>query len=84
MSNELAKELEYFKSHLDELMAHSPGQFALIKDDELLGTFSEFDDAFKHGVDTLGNVPFLVRKISEIEPEIQVPALVLGLLNARL
>ena len=82
MANELVKELEYFNTHLDEWLDHSAGQYALVKDNKLLGTFSEFDDAFNQGVTELGITPFLIRKIVEKQLEPQSPALQLGLLNA--
>ena len=82
MAKELQKELTYFEATLEEMLTHSKGQFALIKGDQLLGTFSEFDKAVEHGVNELGNTPFLVRMIVERQIDSQSPALNLGLLYA--
>lgn len=67
MTSELEKELETFEAHKVELLAKSCGRFALVKGDEVVGTFDTTDDAIQHGYERFGNVPFLVKEIVEIE-----------------
>lgn len=78
----LEKELEFFKSQKDELLRYYKGQFALIKDDKLLGTFTTLAEAFEAGVRSLGNQPFLIKQVMEGDEVIQYPALAVGMLYA--
>jgi hypothetical protein len=78
----LEKELQYYESIKDELLAHHKGKFALIRDEQLIDTFNQDIDAYKEGVKRFGNSPFLVRLISNTQPEVKYPALMLGLLSA--
>jgi hypothetical protein len=63
----LQRELETFERVKDQLLAHSEGKFVLIHDDDVLGTYNDEKDAIADGYRRLGNVPFLVRLITEVE-----------------
>jgi hypothetical protein len=78
----LERELTYFDSQKAELLKHYAGQFALIHGDELLGTFTRFEEAYEEGVKRVGSEPFLIRQVLENEPHVQFPALVLGMISA--
>jgi hypothetical protein len=78
----LERETAYFDAHKEELLRHNQGQFALVHDDILLGTFTRFEEAFEEGVKRLGNQPFLIRQILEEELPVQFPALVVGMIGA--
>lgn len=78
----LETELEYFKSKLPELLKHYDGQYALIKGNKLLGTYTTFQEAYNAGVQELGNEEFLIRQVSESEPMANFPALSVGQLHA--
>lgn len=78
----LDQELACFKRHRTEWLMHHKGQFALIKGDELLGTFTTGQDALLAGIKRLGNVPFLVKPIIEREEPVQFPALVVNVISA--
>ncbi len=80
----LERELAYFESQLPELLKHNKGQFAVIKDETLLGTYTTFDEAFDAGVREWGTAPFLIREITEDQPKADFPALTVGLLYAHL
>ena len=80
----LEKELRFFEAHKKEWLQHYKGHFALIKDEQLLGTFTSFQEAFDAGVEKVGNVPFLVKQILEKDTEVQFPALTVGVLHADL
>ena len=76
------KETAYFNAHKVDLMQHYKGQFALIKEEDLLGTYTTFEEAFEAGVKLLGNQAFLIRQVVEGEEVVQYPALAAGMLNA--
>jgi len=78
----LEQELQYFHAHKDEWLRIYADQFALIKGEELYGTFTTLQEAFDEGIRRLGNQPFLIRQISEREELVQYPALSVGMLSA--
>ncbi len=80
----LEQELRYFAAHKNEWLQPHKGQYALVKGEELLGTFTSFEETFDAGVEKLGNVPFLVKQILEKDTEVQFPALAVGVLHADL
>ena len=67
MAELLEKELTTFEMNKGELIGKSKGKFALIKDDKIIGVFDAKIDAIRQGYQVLGNVPFLVKQIVEIE-----------------
>jgi predicted ferric reductase len=75
-------ELEFFTQHKDEWLRYYKGQFALVKGEELIGTFTTRTEAFSAGIGRLGNVPFLIKVVSEEEETVQFPALTVGMINA--
>ncbi len=79
----LRTELAYYERIKPELLQHNAGQFALIKGEELIGTFTKREEAYEAGVKRFGNVPMLIRQVLLAEPVQQIPALTHGLLNAR-
>jgi hypothetical protein len=64
---ELEIEWRYFSDHRAAFFEQAPGKFALIKGDSLLGLFDSEASAIRHGYETLGNVPFLVKQITEVD-----------------
>ena len=80
----LRKEYEYYLKIKPELLAKSKGKFALIKGEELIGTFDTDGDAYKFGLSKFGNTPFLIIKVSEQDESTHIPILELGLLDAGL
>lgn len=63
----LSKELETFEKHKAELLGTAKGKFVLIKGDKIIGTYESQVDAVNQGYKDLGVVPFLVKKVEEIE-----------------
>ena len=63
----LEKELETYKKHLAELKVHE-GKFVLIHGEEIVDTFSTYEDAIKSGYQKFKTEPFLVKQIHAIEP----------------
>jgi len=63
----LEKELATYQAKLPELKQHE-GKFVLIHGDQIVDTFSSYDDALKEGYKQFGLKPFLVKQILAIEP----------------
>lgn len=63
----LEKELATYQAKLPELKQHE-GKFVLIHEDEVVDTFTSYDDALKEGYKRFGLKPFLVKQILAIEP----------------
>jgi hypothetical protein len=78
----LDTERQYFEQHRGELLRQYPGKFVVIKEDELLGSFDNIQDALGAGARQFGMSPFLVRRTDESPQEISIPALTLGILRA--
>ncbi len=62
----LEKELATYKSKLPELKG-SEGKFVLIHGDDVVGTFTSYEDAIKEGYARFKLEPFLVKQIQTIE-----------------
>ena len=63
----LDKELDTYRSHKAELVGSSENKFVLIHGDEIVGTFDTPGDAIQEGYGKFGNVPFLVKRIEQVE-----------------
>jgi len=75
---ELEAELRYFNAHRSELLQQAEGQFALVKGDSLIGTFENEAAAIRHGYEVLGNVPFLVKRITHVDIPLNFSSFNLG------
>lgn len=62
----LEKELETYKKKLPELKQHE-GKFVLIKGEDVIDTFTSYEDAIKEGYQKFGLEPFLVKQIHSTE-----------------
>lgn len=62
----LEKELKTYKEKLPEL-AHDEGKFVLIHGEDVIDTFSSYEDALKEGYKRFGLESFLVKQIRSIE-----------------
>lgn len=63
----LEKELETYKRKLPELTQHE-GKFVLVHGEEIVDTFSTYEDAIKAGYQRFKTEPFLVKQVHAIEP----------------
>ncbi|HDY72893.1 MAG TPA: hypothetical protein ENH90_01920 [bacterium] len=63
----LKEELETYETNKSKLIESSLGKFVLIKGKEIVNTFESEKDAINSGFEKFGNVPFLVKKIEEVE-----------------
>jgi hypothetical protein len=80
----LEQELKFYEEHRGEFLALNRGQFALIKGEELIGTFSTLQEAYNQGIERFGNIPILIRQILPADHAHKIPAFTQGLLRARL
>jgi hypothetical protein len=62
----LEKELETYKAKLPELTAQE-GKFVLIHGEDVIDTFTSYEDAIKEGYSKFKLDPFLVKQIKSIE-----------------
>ena len=63
----LEKELETYTKKLPELKAEHEGKFVLIHGEDVVDTFSSYDDAIKAGYQKFNLEPFLVKQIRALE-----------------
>lgn len=63
----LEKELETYAKKLPELKAEHEGKFVLIHGEDVVDTFSSYDDAIKAGYQKFDLDPFLVKQIRALE-----------------
>jgi hypothetical protein len=63
----LEAELKTYEAHKAELLGSADGKWVLIHEGDILGVFDSKMDAIGHGYATLGNVPFLVKQVTQVE-----------------
>lgn len=78
----LEVERKYLDSHRAELLDAYGDKFLVIHGEHVTGAFDSLGEALKDSVAKHGLESVLIRKPTEAQLEISVPALTLGLLNA--
>jgi hypothetical protein len=78
----LEQELAFFSRNRDEYVRTYPGQFLLIKGEQLVGGFTTEAEAYAAGLSKFGNQPFLIKQAVTEEPKATFLALQYGLLRA--
>lgn len=63
----LQAELVTYRTRLPELLKES-GKFVVIRGDEILGTYTAYEDALAAGYKAYKLEPFLVKKVAAFEP----------------
>jgi hypothetical protein len=64
-------ELKIFEESKAQLKVENPsGGFVVIKDEKILGVWNDRQDALRAGIKEYGNVPFLVKSISDEDNKI--------------
>jgi hypothetical protein len=76
------QEIAFFDQIKNSLLEKCGGQFVLIKGNQLVGTFTTFEEAYDKGVTEFGQEPFLIKQLVAQEPQEMQPALFQGLLRA--
>ena len=67
------KEYQYYLKIKASLLAQHKDKFALIKNDELVGTYDTDQDAYKVGLEKFGNVPILIIRVQQDEEKVWIP-----------
>lgn len=62
----LERELATYKAKLEELRPYA-GKYVLIHHEDVIDTFSSYDDALKEGYSQFKLEPFLVKRIEAVE-----------------
>jgi hypothetical protein len=75
-------EREFYAAHEAEWASAHLGRFVVVKGERLLGAFESMEQALAAGAASFGSDSFLVRKLGEMQEEVNIPALSLGLLRA--
>lgn len=78
----LEAERQFYDTMKYELLKTHPGQFALIHDNELIGVYTTFKEAFSEGVKLFGRNGYLIQRITPEGQRIQHPALDVGAIVA--
>jgi len=76
------KELERYKANREELLKHHENQYAVINEDKFLGAYTTEQEAYEAGLKELGNIPFLIKRVTKEEEVVRFPALAIGIINA--
>jgi hypothetical protein len=64
----LEEELATYRRELPKMLATHEGQYALIRGQHVLGYWPTQKEAYEAGVERVGLVPFLVKKVEAVEP----------------
>lgn len=67
MTDLLQKEIATYTAQKNVLVGTSRGKFVLIKGEQMLDIFDVKIDAIRQGYERLGDVPFLVKQVVEVE-----------------
>lgn len=82
--NVLKKELKYYEQNKKEFLKTYKGQFMVIKDNKLIGSYTTEIEAYKAGVEEFGTASFLIKRVVDQEPTVDIPALTTGAINVSL
>lgn len=61
---ELQKELAVFQRDRGRWIDNHFGDFVVIKNEEVLGFYAQYEEALRAGYSKFGRVPFLVKQVS--------------------
>ena len=68
----LEKELAAYEAAKPGLLPQELGRFVLIHEGQVVDTFAAESDAIRAGYRQFGNVPFLVKQITEVECPVNI------------
>ena len=67
------RETAVYNAKKDELLKTATGQFVAIFGDKLIGPYPSYQDAYREGIRTFGNVQIFIKRILPEEPIVQSP-----------
>ncbi len=62
----LERELRTYRARLPDLLVDQ-GKFVVIRDDEVIGVYGDYEDALRVGYERCGTRAFLVKRIEAVE-----------------
>jgi hypothetical protein len=80
--SELETELKFLESHRSQLLEQYGGRILVIKGEEVTGAFETIEEALKDAAVKHGLSNVLIRRPSDPQVQVSIPALTLGILNA--
>jgi len=78
----LETELKFLHTHKADLLQQYGGKFLVIKGEEVGGAYDTMNEALQGAAFTYGLDNVLIRRASDVDVEVSIPALTLGLMNA--
>ena len=69
------KEIAVYETMREDLEAHHMGEWIVIRDGKLIGTYASFENAASDAVSRFGRGPYLIRQVGA--PPITLPASVM-------
>ena len=66
--NSFLTEQKFFEKKKSELLKQATNKFVLIKKEEILGVYDSAEDAYKDGLDKIGNKPMYIKQVTKKEP----------------
>jgi hypothetical protein len=78
----LDKERDFLHNNKDRLLKEYGGKFLVIKGEEVGGAYDTMEDALQGSVLAYGLENVLIRRPSDADLEVSIPALTLGLISA--
>jgi len=63
--NKTDPDFKFFEQKLPELLKDQKGRFALIKNQQIHGTYASVKEALQHGYEKFGNTEFLIQEITD-------------------
>jgi hypothetical protein len=66
--NSFSIEQKFFERKKAELLREATNKFVLIKNEEILGIYDSAQEAYKDGLNKIGNKPMYIKQVLEKEP----------------
>jgi len=80
----LEVERKFIEERRNELLQQYGGKFLVIKGEEVTGAYDTMDEALQGAASKHGLESVLIRRPVDVDQEVSVPALMLGILSANL
>ncbi|MFZ5875984.1 MAG: hypothetical protein ACOYXU_06195 [Nitrospirota bacterium] len=71
----LEQELAVFEAHRQAWLQQHAGKYALVVGEDVLGFFDTAVRAYEIGLEARGNVPMLIKRVTEEDEPVRIPAL---------
>lgn len=79
----IEREKRFLQSRLPELLPAHADQWVVVKDEQIHGFYTDFNEAYAKAIEQFGLQPFLLTQVRTQEPA-RLPSLTSGLLYAHL